>query len=144
MNDKFNLERFKIKHEFFFEKALSEIKNEKKVNHWMWFIFPQLKFLGRSQTALYYGMENAEEAKAFYDDPYLGSNLKEICKALLECKTNSALEIFGFIDEVKLCSCMTLFYIATGDELFKRVIYKFYGGKFDEETIKYLKASSMF
>ena len=141
MNDKYNLERFRAKHEFFFETALAEIKNEKKVNHWMWFIFPQLKFLGRSRTALYYGIENTEEAKEFYNDPYLGSNLKEICKALLECKTNSALEVFGFIDEIKLCSCMTLFYIATGDEIFKKVLDKFYGGKEDTLTTDYLKNS---
>ncbi len=138
MNNSFNLERFKIKHEEMFATALAEVICERKTSHWMWYIFPQLKFLGRSQKSLYYGMEDEKEAEAFYNDPYLGANLKKICEALLRCKTNNAVEIFGYIDAVKLRSCVTLFYIATEDELFEGIIYKFFSGNFDPETIHYL------
>lgn len=79
-------------------------------------------------------MENAEEAKAFYEDDYLGANLREICKALLECESNDALAVMGYPDNLKLCSSMTLFYLATGDKLFADVLDKFYDGKQDEVT----------
>lgn len=130
----YNIERFQDAHRIYFEDALREIRSGRKQTHWMWFIFPQLKQLGRSYTAIYFGMENADEAKAFYDDPYLGSNLKEICRALLECKSDNALEIMGYPDNIKLCSSMTLFYLATGDDLFSDVLNKFYDGRQCEIT----------
>ena len=130
----YNIERFHDVHKIYFEYALKEIQSGRKQSHWMWYIFPQLKILGRSYKAVYYGIENAEEAKIFYDDKYLGSNLKEICHALLECESNDALEVMGCPDNLKLCSSMTLFYLATGDELFADVLKKFYDGKQDEIT----------
>ena len=101
----------------------------------MWYIFPQLKSLGYSHNAVFYGLEDVDEAKEFYNDAYLGKNLIEICRALLECKSNDALEVFGYPDNLKLCSSMTLFYHATKDELFADVLQKFYGGKQDELTL---------
>ncbi|MBR6619571.1 MAG: DUF1810 domain-containing protein [Clostridia bacterium] len=130
----YNIERFYDVHRIYYEDALKEIRQGRKESHWMWYIFPQLKFLGQSYKAIYFGMENAEEAKAFYDDAYLGANLREICRALLGCKSNDALEVMGYPDELKLCSSMTLFYNATGDELFDKVLQKFYGGRQDEIT----------
>lgn len=130
----YNIERFYDVHRNYYETALKEIRQGRKQSHWMWYIFPQLKILGQSYKAIYFGMENAEEAKAFYDDDYLGANLREICRALLECKSNDALEVMGYPDELKLCSSMTLFYNATEDELFDKVLQKFYGGRQDEIT----------
>lgn len=100
----------------------------------MWYIFPQLKSLGKSHNAIFYGMENSEEAKLFYEDSYLGANLREICKALLECQSNNAFEVMGSPDNIKLRSSMTLFYLATGDSLFADVLEKFYNGEQDPVT----------
>ena len=131
----YEISRFMKAHQSDYQRALSEIKNGKKVSHWMWYIFPQLKSLGYSHNAIFYGLEDADEAKEFYNDSYLGKNLIEICRALLECKSNDALEVFGYPDNLKLCSSMTLFYHATKDELFADVLQKFYGGKQDELTL---------
>lgn len=130
----YNIERFYDVHKAYFDIALREIQSGRKQSHWMWFIFPQLKSLGRSQNAIYFGVENAEEAKLFYEDEYLGANLREISKALLECESSDAFEVMGYPDNLKLCSSMTLFFLATGDKLFADVIEKFYDGKRDEVT----------
>ena len=86
-------------------------------------------------------MENAEEARLFYNNRYLGTNLKKICRALLECESSDALEVMGSPDNLKLRSSMTLFYLATKDELFADVLNKFYGGKQCELTAAYLNNS---
>lgn len=131
MND---IERFYGVHRNYYETALKEIRSGRKGSHWMWYIFPQLKCLGESYKSVYFGMEDAAEAKAFYGDDYLGGNLREICRALLECESDNALEVMGYPDDLKLKSSMTLFYLATADELFAAVLQKFYGGKQDEIT----------
>lgn len=142
MEDKYNIERFYPVQRLYYEVALREIKAGEKQSHWMWYIFPQLRFLGKSSRAIEYGMENAEEAKIFYDDSYLGANLREICRALLECESNDAYEVMGPPDHIKLCSSMTLFYYVTGDELFADVLKKFYNGRHDKITIDYLNRNS--
>ncbi len=134
----YNIERFYDVHRIYFEDALKEIQSGRKQTHWMWYIFPQLKTLGQSYKAIYFGMENAKEARIFYNDNYLGGNLQNICEALLECESNDALEVMGYPDNLKLCSSMTLFYLATGDKLFSDVLQKFYDGKQDKATIKFL------
>ena len=88
--------------------ALGEIKNGRKESHWMWYIFPQLKELGYSSTAKYYGLTK-DEAKAYIKDEILKSRLLEISQVLLELTSNNATEIFGYPDDLKLKSCMTLF-----------------------------------
>lgn len=133
------IERFYEPHKQFYEIALKEIKAGRKQSHWMWYIFPQLKSLGYSYNAVYYGLEDADEAREFYNDAYLGEKLKEICHALLDCKSSDALEVFGYPDNLKLCSSMTLFYVATEDKLFVDVLDKFYGGKQDELTLNQIK-----
>lgn len=136
----YNIERFYKEHKEYYDDALREIKRGKKRSHWMWYIFPQLKFLGRSQTAVYYGIENIEEARAYYNDAYLGEKLREISVALLECESDDAFEVMGYPDNLKLFSSMTLFYLATNDEIFKYVLDKFYGGKQDDATASFLSA----
>ncbi len=135
----YSIERFYDVHRTHFETALREIQSGRKQSHWMWYIFPQLKTLGKSHNAVYYGIENAEEAKLFYEDEYLGANLRKICRALLECESDNAFEVMGCPDNLKLCSCMTLFFLVTGDELFADVLEKFFGGKHDDLTAHYLK-----
>lgn len=138
--EKYNLERFSEAQKYAYGHAYSEIKNGKKRTHWMWFIFPQLKALGRSNTAMYYGIENIEEAKAYILHPVLGTRLREISESLLRLETNDPLSVMGYPDNLKLCSSMTLFAQATDDnQVFVNVINKFFGGVFDQYTLDILK-----
>lgn len=139
---KADLERFVPAHERDFERALSEIKNGKKVSHWMWYIFPQIKGLGRSATSQYYAIQSLDEATAFLNDAYLGGNLLEICNALLALETNRPSEVFGNPDDLKLRSCMTLFaFVSEDNSVFHKVLEKYYDGKPDYRTLSILKRS---
>jgi len=140
MKDKeYNLDRFLKAQELMYPWALREIKNGRKQTHWMWYIFPQLKMLGRSSTALYYGIDNLEEAKAYLEHPILGTRLREISSELLALETNDPLAVMGYPDNLKLCSCMTLFSRATEDnQVFIDVITKFFDGGFDAYTMDFL------
>lgn len=137
----YNLNKFVIAQEESYEGALKEIKNGKKLGHWIWYIFPQLKGLGFSNMSYYYGLEGIEEAKEYLNNEYLRNHLLEITKALLDLDTNNPLEVLGFPDNLKVNSCMTLFYYADPSiNLFKDVIDKFYDGKMDENTINILNS----
>ena len=134
-----DLTRFTDAHKRCFESALREIKNGRKETHWMWFIFPQIHGLGMSETSMYYAIKSAEEAKAFLDDSYLGNNLKEICTALLELEECNATAVFGYPDDIKLKSSMTLFaFVSEENSVFHRVLDKFFQGLRDERTIAIL------
>ena len=131
------LERFRSAHEKSYKTALREIKSGVKQSHWMWYIFPQLKGLGYSKTARYYEIKDREEAVAYWNDPVLSVHLLEICRELL--KLNSSIDwIMGYPDNLKLKSCMTLFYIVSNEILFKEVLDKFFAGEMDEYTIQKL------
>ncbi|MBQ8001713.1 MAG: DUF1810 domain-containing protein [Ruminococcus sp.] len=135
----YDLSRFTDAHRQSFDRALSEIKNGRKQSHWMWYIFPQLKGLGSSVTSEFYGITDLNEAKAFLSDPYLGSNLTQICSVLLTLESINATEIFGSPDDMKLRSSMTLFDCASPDNpLFRQVLDKFYGGTPDYSTLRML------
>ena len=130
-----DLSRFENAHRRDYSKALREIKNSRKTSHWMWYIFPQIHGLGFSSTAQFYAIRSLDEAKAFLNDPYLGGNLTEISKALLTLETNNATKIFGFPDDLKLKSSMTLFKFAADDSsLFDAVLDKYYEGQIDHQT----------
>ena len=135
----YNLDRFIQAQGHSYETALSEIKNGFKRTHWMWYIFPQLKELGRSSTAKYYGIDGLEEAKLYLAHPVLGTRLKEISEALLKLETNDPYRVMGDIDGLKLCSSMTLFAEVEGyDSVFGKVIDKYYNGNKDMNTIHIL------
>ena len=140
MKDKeYNLERFLKAQELMYPWALREIKNGRKQTHWMWFIFPQLKVLGQSSTALYYGIEDLDEAKQYLAHPVLGTRVKEISEVLLSLETNDPYRVMGDIDGLKLCSSMTLFAEIEGyDSVFGKVIDKYYNGNKDMNTIRIL------
>ena len=140
MKDKeYNLDRFLKAQELMYPWALREMKNGRKQTHWMWFIFPQLKVLGQSSTALYYGIEDFDEAKQYLAHPVLGTRLKEISEALLSLETDDPYRIMGDIDGLKLCSSMTLFAEVAGyDSVFGKVIDKYYNGNKDMNTIRIL------
>lgn len=135
-----DLERFLIAQQTYYRVALEEIKAGQKRNHWMWFIFPQIAGLGRSETARYYAIKNMEEAKAYMEDYTLSSNLIEISEALLEVKSNDALEVMGWPDNLKLKSSMTLFALAKPEcEVFQKVLDKFFRGERDQKTVEILR-----
>ena len=134
----YDLQRFHKAQIFDYPVALGEIKNGRKESHWMWYIFPQLKELGYSSTAKYYGLTK-DEAKSYINDEILKSRLIEISQTLLELTSNNATEIFGYPDDLKLKSCMTLFSeIAPEIEVFDQVLQKFFSGKKDDKTLKLL------
>lgn len=119
-------------------QALKEVQNGRKQSHWMWFIFPQLKGLGSSPTAIFYGIENLEEAAEFLADPVLGNRLAEISKAVFDIEGKSANAIFGSPDDLKLRSSMTLFSkVDAADPIFKNVLQKYFNGP-DDRTLTLL------
>ena len=130
------MQRFYDPHRRDFDEALAEIRRSRKVSHWMWYIFPQLKGLGRSSTAQFYGLDGLEEARRFAADPVLGGNLRTITKALLDQPVRHAWIIFGRTDAIKLRSCMTLFEAAGGGEVFSAVLEKYYRGRRDMRTLE--------
>ena len=96
-----SLERFVDAQERMYDIALAEVKNGKKLSHWIWYIFPQIKGLGESYNSRYYGIDDINEAKAYLRHPILGARLREITFALLQHKDKRAVEIFGMIDALK-------------------------------------------
>ncbi len=124
-------------------QALEELKNGKKVSHWMWFIFPQLRGLGVSDTAKYYAISNLEEAEAYFNHPVLGQHLIEISEALLAVPGKTATEIFGNPDDIKLRSSMTLFSrIKNTHPVFEQILEKYFHSSADEYTMELLQGSS--
>ena len=139
---KYNVERFLKAQEKDYQTALSELKRGRKTSHWIWYVFPQLKFLGRSDTAIFYGIANAEEGREYCENEVLHGQYIECCLALDGVKeTNPTLVMGSSVDAKKLCSSLTLFYVLDGENksLYKRLIDKFYGGSFDDLTLQRLK-----
>lgn len=132
------LERFLEAQERSYQTALSEIKFGRKMSHWMWYIFPQLKELGYSSTAKYYGIVGRGEAEAYANHPILGERLREISGELLKLESSDAEYVMGYPDDLKLKSSMTLFLEVSGDPLFQKVLDKFFDGEKDQTTLKLL------
>lgn len=142
MEDPFNLKRFLEAQSDDYEIALNEIKSGQKRSHWMWYIFPQFKGLGRSSTTVYYAIKSKEEARAYLAHPILGSRLMEVTKAFLELESKTAREILGSPDDLKMKSSMTLFDLIQGERgLFDAVLNKYYGSSRCQTTIRILNNS---
>ncbi len=137
----YDLTKFLDAQEHDYKIALAEIKRGHKSSHWIWYIFPQLKALGRSGTAKFYGIENLDEAKEYLANESLRERLLEISGALLELKNNDIEYIMGSsIDKKKLQSSMTLFHLAEPNcEIFKQVIDKYFNGQLDSVTVELCK-----
>jgi uncharacterized protein (DUF1810 family) len=123
-----DIRRFHLAQEEFddYNIALNEIKNGRKDSHWIWFIFPQLEILSRSDISVYYGISGLEEAKAFLKDKILNFRLREITSELLKHKGKDIRQIMGGLDAMKLRSSMTLFDIASPHDIFEEVLDTFY------------------
>ena len=131
-----DLNRFLDAQEAKYQVALNELKNGKKVSHWMWYIFPQISGLGMSEISRHYAIKDSDEARLYLEHPVLGDRLITISKLLLEIKGKTAYEIFGSPDDLKLRSCMTLFGSLIGaPPVFKQVIDQYFEGKPDEKTL---------
>ena len=132
------MERFIEKQKIYHNIALEELKNGHKESHWMWYIFPQIKGLGYSYNAVYYGINNYEEAKLYWQNDYLRNNYLQLCQVLLDFPDKSASDIFGFPDDLKLKSSLTLFYKVSNEEIIYKTLEKFFNSKFDEHTLELL------
>ncbi len=136
----YDLERFLREQEHDYDTALDEIRAGQKQSHWIWYIFPQLRGLGRSYNSEFFGIEDIDEARAYLQHPVLGKRLMEITGALLDLEVSDPEKVMGgSIDSVKLNSCMTLFaHISEEGSIFHRVLDKFFGGKLDARTLAML------
>ncbi len=134
-----SLERFLSAQKTAYPRALKEIGNGQKASRWMWYVFPQLRGLGQSNTAWYYGIEDLAEAKAYLAHPVLGGRLREISGELLKLPGTDPKKFFGWVNAAKLCSCMTLFSLADEQEaVFRQVLDRFFDGVLDSQTIRLL------
>jgi uncharacterized protein (DUF1810 family) len=138
-DDPFDLQRFVDAQQSVYAQVTAELAAGAKTSHWMWFIFPQLKGLGRSSTARHYGIGSLDEARAYARHPVLGARLRECCRLLTGVRGRSALQIFGSVDALKLRSCLTLFERAAPDEpLFAELLRSYCGGERDPATVQLL------
>lgn len=137
--DPFNLQRFVTAQAPTYETARAELLSGRKTSHWMWFIFPQLHGLGRSHTAERYAISSIEEARAYLAHPVLGPRVKECARIVNEIEGASLEEIFGYPDNLKFRSSMTLFArAATADEPFRKALEKYCGSQEDPLTVERL------
>jgi uncharacterized protein (DUF1810 family) len=136
MKDDYNLQRFVDAQEGVVEGARAELRRGRKTGHWMWFIFPQLRGLGSSSMAEYYGITSLAEARAYLEDPLLGERLIECSRIVTLIEGQSLREIFGSPDDMKFKSSMTLFaHAAPENSIFIEAINKFCDGSFDPVTL---------
>jgi uncharacterized protein (DUF1810 family) len=140
MDDPYNLQRFVEAQQPVFTGVLAELKHGSKRGHWMWFIFPQLKGLGRTAQSHFFGIASLQEAAAYLKHPVLGPRLIECIQLVNAVEGRSAKDIFGDIDAMKFRSSMTLFAKATPDnQTFTDALKKYYAGEFDPLTLGYLR-----
>jgi uncharacterized protein (DUF1810 family) len=136
MKDVYNLQRFVDAQEGVFEGACAELRRGRKTGHWMWFIFPQLRGLGSSSMAEYFGITSLAEARAYLDHPLLGERLIACSRIVTLIEGRSLLDIFGSPDDMKFKSSMTLFaHAAPENSIFIEAINKFCDGSFDPVTL---------
>jgi uncharacterized protein (DUF1810 family) len=134
-----NLQRFVDAQEPVYATVLRELTQGAKRSHWMWFVFPQLKALGRSATALHYGLASIDEASAYAGHVLLGPRLRQCTQCVLDVQGRSALQIFGMPDVLKFGSSMTLFERAAPHEaVFAQALDKYCAGQRDEQTLALL------
>lgn len=140
MADRYHLARFRNAQNFgVYETALSEVRNGRKMSHWMWFVFPQIVGLGHSYNTKFYAIKCADEARAYLDDPVLGARLREICEALLQLPVSDPGVVFGTPDWMKLGSSMTLFDYVAPDDVFAKVLDKYFAGSRDLRSITIIR-----
>lgn len=139
MTDAYNLHRFLDAQERVYDTVLNELRAGRKSSHWIWFIFPQIAGLGYSVMTKQFAIASLDEAKAYLQHPVLGQRLRECTQLVLNVNGRSVEEIFGYPDNLKFRSCMTLFLTAaTNNALFKNALLKYFDGQPDQKTLDIL------
>jgi len=141
MSDRFDLDRFVEAQAGVYEQACAELRAGRKRSHWMWFVFPQIRGLGSSEMAVRYGISGREEARAYLDHPVLGPRLLECAGIVVGLEGKTVGEIFGYPDDLKFHSSMTLFGEVEGpaERVFHQALKKYFGGKTDQATLERLE-----
>ncbi len=141
-NDPYDLKRFLAAQEGVYERALAELKAGRKQTHWMWYIFPQIDGLGYSPTAKHYAIKGKEEARQYLSHPVLGKRLVECTEAVLSLRGGSVSEIFGYPDDLKFRSSMTLFEKIAGlGSVFSSALDRYCSGERDAATLRLIGKS---
>jgi len=139
-NDPFDLARFVIAQQHVMSEVLLELKNGRKLGHWMWFVFPQLRGLGTSAMSRTYGIASLDEAAAYLQHPILGPRLIQCTDLVIAVQDGSAEAIFGPVDALKFRSSMTLFaHLTPVNEVFRKALEKYFAGEFDPLTMNRLR-----
>ena len=134
--DSYNLQRFVDAQDPVYARVCAELGAGRKKSHWMWFIFPQIQGLGYSPLAQKFAIASIEEAKAFLDHPVLGARLRECCRLVNQVEGRPIDDIFGYPDDLKFRSSMTLFARAASDnQVFRDALEKYFGGEPDPMTL---------
>jgi uncharacterized protein (DUF1810 family) len=140
LNDAFDLQRFVEAQAAVIEQALAELRTGRKRNHWMWFVFPQLRGLGSSPTAVRYGISSLAEAQAYLEHPVLGPRIRECARLVLGIRGATVGDIFGYPDDRKFHSSMTLFSRASTDnQVFRDALTRYFGDVADPATLERLE-----
>jgi len=136
VDDPYDLNRFVKAQDAVYAGVVEELRAGWKRGHWMWFIFPQIRGLGHSPMAERYAIGSREEAEPYLKHAVLGPRLRECTRLVVEVKGRTVQEIFGFPDDLKFRSCITLFAHATDENgIFKEAVEKYFGGEWDGLTI---------
>ena len=139
-DDPFDLKRFTSAQKSVYDSVLAELKSGRKRTHWMWYVFPQMDGLGYSSTTRYYALKSMEETRQYLNHPVLGKRLLECAEAVLAIEGKSISQIFGYPDDLKLKSSMTLFACAANPpSVFDRILDKYFHGERDVGTLQLLE-----
>jgi uncharacterized protein (DUF1810 family) len=139
LNDPFDLQRFLQAQNPVYDQVCAELRAGRKASHWMWFIFPQIRGLGRSPTAMAFGISSVREAEAYLEHPILGQRIKECTRLVNAVQGRSIHQIFGSPDDMKFHSSMTLFASGSSDtQIFKAALEKYFAGELDRLTLERL------
>jgi len=138
MIDPYELARFLAAQERVYADVLDELRRGRKTGHWIWFIFPQAAGLGSSGMSRRYSISSMNEARAYLAHPVLGQRLRECVGLVMDIPDSTAEQVFGSLDAMKLRSCLTLFDLAGGDDLFRLALEQYYRGERDEVTVRML------
>jgi uncharacterized protein (DUF1810 family) len=137
MNDPYDLERFVDAQNPVFKQVCAELREGRKQSHWMWFVFPQIEGLGHSWMAAKFAISSQDEARAYLRHPILGPRLIECTRLVNAVAERSIEEIFGYPDDLKFRSCVTLFaHVAPENEVFADALQKYFGGEPDRSTLE--------
>ena len=142
-DDPFDLHRFVVAQSSDYDTAIAELRAGRKQSHWIWYILPQLRGLGKSEMSVRYGLRSLAEAKAYLAHPVLGARLRECVRTLNALPGSDPVAVLGGIDALKLRSCLTVFAEASErDSLFKEALDKYFHGQPDAATLSLLGRTS--